>query len=105
VFNQKEGLNNKFNEARPFYTIIAVSMLLGLSMQYFGIYPVQGLLYAAVLYGLTAPVMIVLILFICNNVNIMGKYVNSTLDNVPGILTLLIMTLAAVLLLIFYIQS
>lgn len=105
TFDWTEGLNNKFNEARPFYTIIAISLLLGLGMQYMGISPVQGLLYSAVLYGLTAPVMIVLILLICNNKKIMGHYTNRKIDNVLGLITLLVMTISAVLLVLFYFKN
>jgi NRAMP (natural resistance-associated macrophage protein)-like metal ion transporter len=34
TFGWKEGLDNKFNEAKPFYMIIIVSLLLGLSLNY-----------------------------------------------------------------------
>lgn len=105
TFDWTEGLNNKFNEARPFYTIIAISLLLGLGMQYIGISPVQGLLYSAVLYGLTAPVMIVLILLICNNKKIMGHYTNRRIDNILGLITLVVMTISAVLLVLFYFKN
>jgi Mn2+/Fe2+ NRAMP family transporter len=98
TFNWREGLNNKFNEARPFYTIIAVSLLIGLSLQYIGISPVQGLLYSAILYGITSPVIIILILMICNNRNVMGEFVNKIRDNILGIITLLLMTISALLL-------
>ncbi|MBU6204305.1 MAG: divalent metal cation transporter [Bacteroidetes bacterium] len=98
TFNWREGLNNKFNEARPFYTIIAVSLLIGLSLQYVGISPVQGLLYSAILYGITSPVIIILILMICNNRNVMGEFVNKIRDNILGIITLLLMTISALLL-------
>jgi Mn2+/Fe2+ NRAMP family transporter len=57
---------------------------------------VQALLYTAILYGLTAPVMIVLLLHIGNNKKIMGKHTNSVLSNVLGVLTLVLMTAAAV---------
>jgi Mn2+/Fe2+ NRAMP family transporter len=97
TFNWREGLNNKFNEARPFYTIIAVSLLIGLSLQYIGISPVQGLLYSAILYGITSPVIIILILMICNNRNVMGEFVNKIRDNILGIITLLLMTISALL--------
>ena len=56
----------------------------------------QALLYTAILYGLTAPVMIVLLLHIGNNKKIMGKHTNSVFSNVLGVLTLLLMTAAAV---------
>jgi Mn2+/Fe2+ NRAMP family transporter len=37
TFGWKEGLDNKFHEARPFYIIIAISLIVGLSLNYIGI--------------------------------------------------------------------
>jgi Mn2+/Fe2+ NRAMP family transporter len=99
TFGWREGLDNKFHEARPFYIIIAISLLTGLSLNYIGISPVQALIYAAILYGLTAPVLIAIILHICNNPKVMREFTNSTKSNLVGYLTLIIMTVAAVALL------
>jgi NRAMP (natural resistance-associated macrophage protein)-like metal ion transporter len=101
TFGWKEGLDNKFHEARPFYLIIAVSLILGLSLDYIGITPIQALIYSAILYGLTAPVLIAIILHICNNKKVMGEFTNSRRSNVLGIITLVLMTFAAVALLYF----
>jgi Mn2+/Fe2+ NRAMP family transporter len=73
--------------------------MLGLMMQFLGISPIKALVYTAVLYGLTAPVLISLILHICNNKKIMGKYTNKRTTNFLGIITLLLMTSAAAALL------
>jgi len=56
------------------------------------------LIYTAVLYGLTAPVLIAIILHISNNKKIMGVNVNSPLTNVLGFAALIIMTVAALFL-------
>ncbi len=95
------GLDKKFHEAKGFYIIIAISLIAGLSMNYLGISPVKALLYAAVLYGLTAPVIITIILHICNSKRIMGDHVNGKRSNILGGATLLLMTAAAVALLYF----
>lgn len=94
----KEGLNKKFHEAREFYVVIIISTLTGLIIQLAGVDPVKALLYTAVLYGLTAPVMIGIILHICNNKKIMEEYTNSLLINIIGFIALLLMTTAAALL-------
>jgi Mn2+/Fe2+ NRAMP family transporter len=65
-------------------------------MQFLGLSPVKALLYTAILYGLTSPVMIAVILHIGNNKKIMGEHTNSRFSNVLGFLTLIIMTAAAV---------
>lgn len=97
TFGWKEGLDHKFHEAKSFYIIIIVSLLVGLSLTYLGITPVKALIYSALFYGLTAPVLIAIILHISNNKKIMGKFTNSTFSNVLGILTLVLMTAVALL--------
>jgi len=99
TFGFTKGLDKKFYQARRFYGVIIVSLVAGLCLQFLGITPVQALIYTAILYGLTAPVMIVLLLHIGNNKKIMGKHTNSALSNILGALTLLLMTGAAVALL------
>ena len=96
TFGWEQGLDKKFHEAKAFYVIIAISLLLGLSLNYIGITPIQSLIYTAILYGLTAPVLIAIILHISNNKKIMGKNVNGKLSNLLGFSALLIMTVAAV---------
>ncbi|MFM1829176.1 MAG: hypothetical protein RL624_1417, partial [Bacteroidota bacterium] len=96
TFGWNQGLDKKFHEAKAFYIIIAISLLLGLSMNYIGLSPIKALLYTAILYGLTAPVLIAIILHISNNKKIMGKYVNSLKLNILGILAFVIMSIAAI---------
>lgn len=98
TFGWEQGLDKKFHEAKGFYVIIAISLLLGLSLNYIGISPIQSLIYTAVLYGLTSPVLIAMILHISNNKKIMGQHVNGWLANVMGFTALIIMTAAAGLL-------
>ena len=98
TFGWKEGLDKTFHEAKAFYVIIAISLLLGLSMNVLGISPVKALIYSAILYGLTAPVLIAIILHISNNKKILGKYTNGTTSNILGFATLVLMTAAAVIL-------
>ena len=96
TFGFSHGLDKKFHEAKAFYIVIAISLLLGLSMNYLGISPIQALLYTAILYGVTAPVLIAIILHISNSKKIMGKHTNTPWQNVFGFIALLVMTIAAV---------
>jgi Mn2+/Fe2+ NRAMP family transporter len=98
TFGWTKGLDKKFYEAKAFYIVIAISLLLGLFMNELGISPVKALIYSAILYGLTAPVLIAIILHIANNKKVMGKYTNGKLSNFLGFTTLLLMTAAAVVL-------
>ena len=95
TFGWEQGLDKKFHEAKGFYLIIAISLILGLSLNYIGISPINALIYTAILYGLTAPVLIAIILHIANNKKIMGRNVNSVTVNILGFLAFIIMTLSA----------
>jgi Mn2+/Fe2+ NRAMP family transporter len=82
---------------------MALSLVLGLLFDYAGISPIDALLLAAVLYGLTAPVLIAMVLHISNNTGIMGNFVNGRWSNIFGGAALVLMTAAAVFLIYFMI--
>jgi NRAMP (natural resistance-associated macrophage protein)-like metal ion transporter len=105
TFGWREGLDKKFNQAKTFYIIIAISLILGLSLNYIGISPIKALIYSAILYGLTAPVLIAIILHISNNKKIMGKNTNGKTSNILGFATLILMTAAAVALVFMQFRS
>ena len=102
TFGWKDGLDKKFQEAKIFYIIIAISLFLGLMMNYLGLSPIKALIYSAILYGLTAPVLIAIILHISNNKKIMGEHTNGKRSNILGFATLILMTVTAVILI--YVQ-
>ena len=95
TFGWEQGLDKKFHEAKAFYIVIAISLVLGLSLNYIGISPIKALIYTAILYGITAPVLIAIILHVSNNKAVMGNFTNSRIANILGFLALIIMTLAA----------
>jgi Mn2+/Fe2+ NRAMP family transporter len=97
-FGWKEGLDKKFPKAKAFYLIIGISLILGLTLNYIGLSPVKALIYSAILYGLTAPVLIAIILHISNNKKIMGKNTNGKISNILGFTALALMTVAGVIL-------
>ena len=101
TFNWNGGLDKKYYEAKPFYWVIIISLLIGLAINYIGISPVQALLYTAILYGVTSPVLIAVILHISNNKKVMGKFTNGKLSNILGGIALLLMTASAALLVYF----
>lgn len=98
TFGWETGLSKNFSQARGFYITIIASLLVGLSLDFLGISPIKALYYTAILYGVTAPVLIAIIMHIANNKNIMGRFTNSRLSNILGVITLIFMTIAAGLL-------
>jgi len=101
TFNWRQGLDKKFNQAPGFYLTLTVSLLAGLCLEFFHISPIQALFYTAILYGLTSPVLIALVLHICNNKRIMGESVNGKWSNILGTVALVLMTLSAAALIWF----
>jgi Mn2+/Fe2+ NRAMP family transporter len=95
----REGLSLKWHEAPAFYAIIALSTLIGFGINLIGVNPIQALYYAAVLNGIVAPPLMVLIMLIGNNRKIMKDKTNGRLANLLGWLATAAMTLAAALLL------
>lgn len=100
-FEWKEGLNKKFYNAKIFYSIIIISIVLSLLINFSEMNPVKALIYTAMLYGVSAPPIILMILLIANNKKIMGKYTNGKKANLFGIITFILMLLSAMLL-IYY---
>ena len=101
TFGWEAGLDKKFPQAKAFYISIIISLLVGLSLDFLGISPINALLFTAITYGLTAPILIAIILHIGNNKKIMGKNTNSKFSNILGIITLFIMSAAAFALIYF----
>ena len=70
-------------------------------MHWLGISPVKMLLLTTVLYGITAPFLMMIILHVANNKQIMGAFCNKRLSNITGLFAVLLM-LATVLVLVYY---
>jgi NRAMP (natural resistance-associated macrophage protein)-like metal ion transporter len=105
TFGWEEGLDKKFNQAKAFYVIVGISLVLGLLLNYIGISPIKALIYSAILYGLTAPVLIAIILHISNNKKIMGDNTNKKASNILGSVTLVVMTIAGIILIYMQIKQ
>ncbi|MDP3469423.1 MAG: divalent metal cation transporter [Daejeonella sp.] len=105
TFGWEKGINKKFHQAKAFYSITIISLLLGLMMNYVGISPIQALLWSAILYGITAPVLILIILNIGNNKEVMGEFTNNKRSNFLGYTAFILMSIAALTLLYLYIAD
>jgi NRAMP (natural resistance-associated macrophage protein)-like metal ion transporter len=95
----KSGLGLKFKQAHAFYITIALATLVGGLLNFVGIKPFQMLYYTAILNGIIAPPLIIMLMRISNNHKIMGEYTNGRFSNVMGWAITTIMTACAVALL------
>src|SRR5215467_4933875 len=82
--------------APGFYGVIAVAMLIGLALDYVGFNAVQMLFWSAVLNGVLAPPLIVLVVLLTSNPAIMGTHASSPLLRAFGWATAAIMTAAGI---------
>ena len=91
---KRQGLNNKLKQGYAFYGVIIISMVVGLGLNFIGLNPIKALIYSAVLNGVVAPVILVLILLIARNERVMGEWKNGKLSAVLGWLLAGLMTIA-----------
>ncbi len=82
AFGWHEGLSRSLRQARGFYLVIVVAVLAGLAMDFVGIDPIHGLFLAAVLNGLVAPPLILLMLLLANDEGTVGRWRSGRLSNV-----------------------
>lgn len=83
-FKWRSGLYRKLHQAREFYGVIIFAMLIGLSLNFIGINPISMLIYAAVINGLVAPLVLFLIVQMTSNKKVVKERVNSPLQSALG---------------------
>lgn len=88
------GMSEKVHDARNFYGVIVVAMLIGMALNFAHLNAVKLLFWTAVINGLLAPPLIVILLFVCNNPRVMGEHRNGWKLNLFGILAAVLMTFA-----------
>ena len=90
------GLERTVNQAKGFYGIIAISVLAALAIQYSPISPMKALFWSAVINGVVAVPLLVVILLLASKESIMGKYVVPRYLQVLGWMTTGVMGFAAI---------
>lgn len=98
AYDRQQGLDKWYSEAPAFYATLALSLVVGLAIDFLPISPVQALVWTAVLYGITAPVLIGVIMYICNDQRVMGDHTNGRRQNAWSLITLTFMVMAAFML-------
>jgi NRAMP (natural resistance-associated macrophage protein)-like metal ion transporter len=96
AFGWKEGLYRRFKTAHAFYGVIIVSMAIGLILNFVGLDPIKALIYSAVLNGIVAPVILVLIVHMGDSQKIMGSRTNGKVVSTIGWLATVLMIITGV---------
>ncbi|MEN3334447.1 MAG: hypothetical protein V7641_3812 [Blastocatellia bacterium] len=94
------SLNDKPRIAPKFYGVLAAAVVLGLALNALKLNAVKMLFYAAVVNGLLAPPLVVLVTLLTSDKRIMGKHTNSPLIKYLGWITAAVMTAASIAMLV-----
>jgi Mn2+/Fe2+ NRAMP family transporter len=95
TFSWKEGLDEPFRGAIPFYAVLIFSTLLGMAMDFLNINPVKALFWTAVINGVLAPFLLVGVLVCASDRKLMQGQPSSWLSRIVVAVTTLIMFGAA----------
>jgi Mn2+/Fe2+ NRAMP family transporter len=94
------GLDEKPGRAKQFYAVIAAATLVGMGINFLGINAIDALFYTAVINGLLAPPLLLLIMLVSNDRKIMGERTNNRWTNAAGWGATAVMSAAAIILLV-----
>ena len=97
MFGIASSLDAKPTKARLFYGTIAVTTMLGVSLQYVGIDPVRALYWAAVVNGVLAAPLIVMMMLIVRNPRAMGRLTLGPRATITGWFATLVMAGATII--------
>lgn len=95
-FGWKEGLYRKYKSAHAFYGVIAISIIVGILINFIGIDPIKALIYSAIVNGIIAPIILVFIVKISSNHKIMGEFKNKPLTKTIGWIAVGLMSITAI---------
>jgi NRAMP (natural resistance-associated macrophage protein)-like metal ion transporter len=96
IFNWRAGLDLKPRPAWRFYLVLAGAIVCGMVLDVFNTNPIRILFLSAVLNGLLAPPLMLLVMLVGNNRKIMGEDVNGFWLNLLGWLATAVMAAAAI---------
>lgn len=74
TMNWKEGLELKATDARGFYGVIAISVLAGMVIQYSPISPMKALFWSAVINGVVAVPLMIVVILLASSKAVMGEF-------------------------------
>ena len=101
TFRWRHGLHQEIKRALPFYSVILLSSLVGIALDFTDVSPLKALFWAAIVSGLIAPFLLVGIVMVASDRKIMREQPSSWLSRVIVGLTALIMFGAAIGMFVF----
>jgi NRAMP (natural resistance-associated macrophage protein)-like metal ion transporter len=92
----RAGLDEPFRRARRFYVVFGAAIIVGTALVLFSASPIRMLFYSALLNGIAAPPLMMLIMLVANDERVMGKRTNTRTLNVLGWAATALMTAAGI---------
>jgi len=96
AFGWRAGLDQKPRRAKKFYAVIAAATLIGVAIDLLGINPISALFWTAVINGVVAPPLLVVVLIVANDRRVMKERTNGRFTNVLGGIAAAVMFAAAI---------
>jgi Mn2+/Fe2+ NRAMP family transporter len=94
TFRWRRGLDRKLREARGFYAIVALATLCGIALTFSPIDPIKALFWSAVINGVIAVPVLVVMMLLASNKKVMGPFVSGAALRFFGWLTVAVMSAA-----------
>lgn len=96
AFGWRDSLSDKISRAKGFYTVIVLSIVIGMAITLAGIDAIKALFYSQILVGILTPFLLFLILLLANNKRVVGERTNGWFDNTFGFLAVVAMTISSI---------
>jgi len=90
------GFSRSVKKAPLFYALVGVGTIGGTVLSLLNVNPIRLLVFVAVMNGVIAAPLLIVVMMVANNQRLMGVHVNGRLANTLGWLTVFIMALASV---------
>ncbi|TAJ79990.1 divalent metal cation transporter [bacterium] len=100
LFGWRAGLDLSPRRARRFYLVLAGAIVIGMILDLLNTNPIRMLFWSAVLNGVLAPPLLVLVMLVGNNRKVMGEHANGFWLNLLGWTATALMAVAAIALLV-----
>ncbi len=95
-FGWRVGLSRKLKQARAFYSVIIISMVLGIAANFMHLNPIKMLIYSAVANGIAAPFILYFVVKLSGNASVVGEHRNSRLTAWLGWITVVFMAVSGI---------
>jgi len=73
TFGWREGLDEDWRRARPFYGVVALATIVGLVIPFTGVRSIDALFFTSILNGVAAPFLLLVIMLAARNEKVMGQ--------------------------------